>query len=162
VKNCKDRVEEVLAFISKHKLDAQIIWHRDKTVLSLEDALEVHGLDPGNVLKCLLLKGRGGKIVAVMVPGDVRIDVKKLERLINVKKLSFLPSTEMEAKFGLEPGGVDPLILPEVADVVVVEKTLMERDFVVGSGGSKFCGLRVNPDELLKVTEATILDFSGF
>ena len=47
--------------------------------------------------------------MAVMAPGDVRVDVKKLEKLIQVKKLSFMPGHEMKTRLGLKPGGVDPL-----------------------------------------------------
>lgn len=156
----EERVRRVADLIAEHGLDAEIIWHRERPVLSLEDAVEVHGLAPGNVLKCLLLRGRRGEMVAVMAPGDVRIDTKKLERLAGVKKLSFVPSRELKARYGVEPGGIDPLTLPELADLVFVERTLLEKDFVVGSAGSKYCGLKVKPRELAEAVKATILDFA--
>jgi len=62
----EERVGKVRSLVEKHGLDAEIVWHRGDPVLSLEDAMRVHGLSPGNVLKCLLMKGRGGRVVAVM------------------------------------------------------------------------------------------------
>jgi prolyl-tRNA editing enzyme YbaK/EbsC (Cys-tRNA(Pro) deacylase) len=124
--------------------------------------VDVHGVQPGNVLKCLLLKGRDGTVVAVMTPGDVRIDVKMLERLIGVKKLSFMPAGELKDRLGQEPGGVDPLILPEVAEMVVADSSLLGRGFVIGSAGSRFCGLKVKPKELLRAMKGVqIMDISA-
>lgn len=157
----EERVRRVADLIEEHGLEAEIIWHRERPVLSLEDAVEVHGLDPGNVLKCLLLRGRRGEVVAVMALGDVRIDIRKLERLAGARKLSFMRSREMEARFGVEPGGVDPLTLPELVDVVYAERRLLEKDFVVGSAGSRYCGLKVKPRELVEALEVTILDLAA-
>jgi len=88
----EDRVRQVESLLDRYGLEGEIIYHLNSPVLSLEDAMKIHGLAPGEVLKCLLLKSRNGKVIAVMAPGDVRIDLKKLERHANVKKLSFLSS----------------------------------------------------------------------
>ena len=160
MKSDEERVRRVASIIAEHGLAAEIIWHREMSVLSLKDAVEVLGLSPQNILKCLLLISRKGKVVAVMAPGDVRIDMKKLERTAGVKKLSFMPSKELESKFGIEPGGVDPLTLNELADMVFMERTLLEKDYVVGSAGSKYCGLKVRPSDLIKAVKATVLDIT--
>lgn len=162
MKDEEERVSRVVSLIEELGLDAEVIWHRERPVLSLEDAVEVHGIPPGNVLKCLLLKGRGGTVVAVMAPGDMRIDVKKLERLVGARKLSFMQADEMRGRLGLEPGGVDPLILPEVADMVVADENLVGRCFLVGSAGSRFCGLKIKPGELVEALKGTrVLDLSA-
>lgn len=162
MKREEERVSRVVCLVEELGLDAEVIWHRERPVLSLEDAVEVHGIPPGNVLKCLLLKGRGGTVAAVMAPGDVRVDVNRLERLLGVKKLSFMHAGEMRGKLGLEPGGVDPLTLSEVADVVVADESLIGRGFVVGSAGSRLCGLRIKPEDLFRVVKgARVMDLSA-
>lgn len=154
----EERVGRVAGLVAEHGLDADIIWHRERPILSLRDAVEVLGLSPGNVLKCLLLISRKGKVVAVMAPGDVRLDMKKLERIAGAKKLSFMSSSELESRFGVEPGGVDPLTLHELADMVFMERMLLEKDYVIGSAGSKYCGLKVKPRDLIEAVRATVLD----
>jgi hypothetical protein len=52
----------------------------------------------------------------------------------------------------------DPLTLPEHVREIFVEKSLMDKEFVIGSAGSKYCGLKIKPAEIIKVVEATILD----
>lgn len=156
----EERVREVEAFIAEYGLDAEVIWHRGRSILSTEDAVEVHGVAPGNILKCLILKDRKGTVVAVMAPGDVRIDTKRLERLAGLKKLSFMHRGELKAVLGVEPGGVDPLTLPRLVNTVFVERRLLEKDFVIGSAGSRHCGLRIRPGEILKVVKATIVDLA--
>ena len=53
-----------------------------------------------------------------------------------------------------------PAVLSEVAEVVVAERGLLGKGFVVGSAGSRFCGLRVRPEDLVKAVEARVLDLS--
>jgi prolyl-tRNA editing enzyme YbaK/EbsC (Cys-tRNA(Pro) deacylase) len=154
----EERVGKVRSLVEKHGLDAEIVWHREDPVLSLEDAMRVHSLSPGNVLKCLLMKGRGGRVVAVMAPGDVRIDVKRLGDLAGVRKLSFVSGEELRERFSVEPGGLDPLTLPGIADLVFVERSLLDRDWVMGSAGSRFCGLRVKPLELVEALGVPVVD----
>jgi len=154
----EERVRKVRSLVEKYGLDAEIIWHRDDPVLSLEDAMRVHGLSPGNVLKCLLMKGRKGKVIAVMAPGDVRIDMRKLGDQAGVRKLSFVSRDEMRERFSVEPGGLDPLTLPGMADVVFAERSLLDRDWVMGSAGSRYCGLRVKPGELVEALGVPVVD----
>lgn len=154
----EERVGKVRSLVEKYGLDAEIIWHRDDPVLSLEDAMRVHGLSPGNVLKCLLMKGRKGKVIAVMAPGDVRIDVKRLGDRAGVKKLSFVSGEELRERFSVEPGGLDPLTLLGMADVVFAERSLLDREWVMGSAGSRYCGLRVKPGELVEVLGVPVVD----
>jgi len=154
----EERVRKVRSLVEKYGLDAKIIWHRDDPVLSLDDAMRVHGLSPGNVLKCLLMKGRRGKVIAVMAPGDVRIDVKRLGDLVGVKKLSFVSGVELRERFSVEPGGLDPLTLPGMTDMVFAERSLLDREWVMGSAGSRYCGLRVKPGELVEVLGVPVVD----
>lgn len=154
----EERVGKVMSLVEKHGLDAKVIWHREDPVLTLEDAMRIHCLSPGNVLKCLLMKGRKGRVVAVMASGDVRIDVKRLGNLAGVKKLSFVSEEELRERFSVEPGGLDPLILPEIADMVLAERSLLYKDWVMGSAGSRYCGLRVKPRELVEALGVTVVD----
>jgi prolyl-tRNA editing enzyme YbaK/EbsC (Cys-tRNA(Pro) deacylase) len=154
----EDTVREIQKLIDEHHLDAQIIWHRDRPVLSMEDAMKVHGIAPGNVLKCLIMKDRRSAVIAVMAPGDVRIDTNKLEQLAGLKKLTFITGEEMITRLGVEPGAVDPLTLPQRVSEIFMESTLLDKVWVIGSAGSRYCGLRIRPLEILRIVEATVLD----
>jgi prolyl-tRNA editing enzyme YbaK/EbsC (Cys-tRNA(Pro) deacylase) len=158
----EDRVRQVESLLDRYGLDGEIIYHLNSPVLSLEDAMKVHGLAPGEVLKCLLLKSSDSKVIAVMAPGDVRIDLKKLERHANVKKLSFLSINEMKKRFSVEPGGIDPLTLSNMADLVFAERRLLDSEFVMGSAGSKYCGLKIRPYELIEALNIAVLDIAKF
>lgn len=156
----EERVAKVKSLIEEHGLDAEIVWHRENPVLSLDDAMQVHGLSPDNVLKCLLMKGRKGKIIAVIAPGDVRINMGRLQNLANIKKLSFVSREELRERFSVEPGGLDPLTLPGIADMVFVEKSLIQKEWVMGSAGSRYCGLKVKPKELVEALGVPVVDIA--
>lgn len=155
-----ERVRRVEELIAERGLEADIVWHRGRAVLSLEDAMNVLSINPGNVLKCIILKGRRGKTVGVIARGDVRIDMKKLEEVAGVRKPRFMNEEELRERLGVEPGGIDPLTLPQRVDVVLVERSLLEKDFVIGSAGSRYCGLRICPREILRVVEARVVDLA--
>ncbi len=156
----EERVRRVEKTIAQQGLRAEIIWHRGRPVLSLQDAVSVLGINPRNVLKCLLLRDYKGKTVALIAPGDIRVDVKKVERLTGVKKPRFLTREELHDRFGTEPGGIDPLTFTQGVDVVLMEASLLQRQYVIGSAGSKYCGLKIIPQEILKVVSATVADLA--
>jgi prolyl-tRNA editing enzyme YbaK/EbsC (Cys-tRNA(Pro) deacylase) len=156
----EERVNKVESLLEKFSLDAKIIWHRNNPVLSLEDAIRVHGLTPGNVLKCLLLKSRKGIIIAVMASGEVRIDMKKLGHKANVKKLSFMSKDEMKKRYSIEPGGLDPFILQNITDLIFMDSSLLDKDYVMGSAGSKYCGLKIRSKDLVEAINVQVTDIA--
>ena len=84
--------------------------------------------------------------------------MNKLERLAGLKKLTFMTGEEMIARLGVGPGAVDPLTLPQLVSEIFVERTLLDKGFVIGSAGSRYCGLRIRPSEIMKAVEAMVLD----
>jgi len=45
-----------------------------------------------------------------------------------------------------------------MADMVFVERSLLDRDWVMGSAGSRYCGLKVNPGELVEALGVPVVD----
>jgi prolyl-tRNA editing enzyme YbaK/EbsC (Cys-tRNA(Pro) deacylase) len=45
-----------------------------------------------------------------------------------------------------------------MADLVFVERSLLDRDWVMGSAGSRYCGLRVRPGELVEALGVPVVD----
>ena len=50
------------------------------------------------------------------------------------------------------PGGIPPILLPN--DIKkYIDKDLMKKDFVYGSGGDRFTGLKIKVNDILKYNE---------
>jgi prolyl-tRNA editing enzyme YbaK/EbsC (Cys-tRNA(Pro) deacylase) len=155
----KEKVKQTVELIKAKNLRAEIIWHLDKTGETTADALRVHKIPSENLLKCLLLIDKQHRPLIVMITGDKRIDFAKLEMLSGLSKLRLARKEEMDEILGKEQGEVAPIGLPEIIPVFIDEK-VMSQEFVMGSAGSKFAGLKIIPMDILKCTNARTEDVS--
>lgn len=103
----------------------------------------VLGLDPALSANCVVVAGsRGGdeRVAACVVLATTRADVnKRVKKLLDVRKASFLPMDRATAESGMEYGGITPLGLPEGWRVLVDSRVPAAGEVIIGSGirGSK-------------------------
>ncbi|MCP2266651.1 YbaK/EbsC family protein [Promicromonospora thailandica] len=92
--------------------------HADTATLN-----ELHGLPPEASANCVLVAGRRGeeeRIAACVVPATTFADVnKRVRKLLDVRKASFLPTDRAVADSGMEYGGITPVGLPAAYRVLV-------------------------------------------
>lgn len=121
------------------------------------DAARALGVEPGQIIKSVAFAAKDGTVVLVVAPGDRRIDTNKVSTLLGLERLkSAAPAQVLEAT-GYPAGGVPPV--GHVAGLrVVVEITLLERDELIGGGGSEHLLLRIAPSEVVRATGAIIGD----
>ncbi len=155
----KENVRRVEAIIRERQLSAQVILHPTTLIRNLESHLKLYGGTADQVLKCLCFMSRGKPLV-VMASGEIRIDMKKLEKLSDIKDCRMATPQELEKEFGRIPGSIDPLTIPENIPVFADEK-LFQKEWVVGSAGSPYAGLKIAPKEILKVRNVKIADLAS-
>lgn len=104
---------------------------------------EALGLAPENSANCVLVAGtRGGqeRIAACLVLAHTRADVnKRVRKLLDVRKASFLPMDRAVEESGMEYGGIGPIGLPAGHRLLVDARVVSAAEVVIGSGirGSK-------------------------
>jgi len=151
-------VEKVQQIITQYNLNAQIIRHPQHGITSLQSHLDLYNGTAENVLKCLCMISEGKPLV-VMASGEIRIDTKKLSAISNMKDIRMARLEELQPLFGRNPGGIDALTIPKEMPLFA-DKRLFEKEFVVGSAGSPFAGLKLNPKEILKVQQPITADLA--
>ena len=154
------KIESIRKLIEDSCLDAELVWHKDKAVLSVDDAVQVHHVAPENIMKCLCFIDKKGRIAGVIASSEVKIDMKKLEEAAGLRKPRLMLPHELKSRFNKEPGEIDPLTLAEKVDLLFIESSLLSKAFAIGSAGSKYCGLRITPEELLRATKARVSNLS--
>jgi Ala-tRNA(Pro) deacylase len=120
---------------------------------------EALGIASADVAKTLVVRTPEGYVRAVL-PATERIDLRKLRRIHGGgKKKVHLASEEQLARdypeFDL---GAVPPIGGARRDRVVVDRRLAERDSVVLEAGSHEESVRIPTGDLLRVTEAEVVD----
>jgi len=152
----EEKIESIRKMIEDGRLNAELVWHKDRAVLSVEDAVQVHHLGPEKIMKCLCFIDKKGRVVGVIASSEVKMNMKKLEEAAGLRKPRLMLPDELKTRFNKEPGEIDPLTLAEKVDLLFIDSSLLNKEFLIGSAGSKHCGLRITPEELLRVTKARV------
>ena len=115
----------------------------DPQIADTAALLDATDLSPATSANCVLVAGsRSGeeRIAACMVLANTRADVnKRVKKLLDVRKASFLPLDRAVAESGMEYGGIGPIGLPENYRVLIDSRVAEARELLIGSGirGSK-------------------------
>src|SRR5580658_4383764 len=102
-------------------------------IFTVEEGRAWHNKIPGLHCKSLFLKDRKDKIWLVVMPGDKRADLNRLEKTIQAARLSFGRPELLLEVLGLTPGSVTPFGL--INDVtrcvtVVIDQDLLKSEWV--------------------------------
>lgn len=88
---------------------------------SLEEAAQLQGLEPRDIVKTLVVRRGEGDYLFVLVPGDREIAWPKLRALLGVNRISMPDAATAKDETGYERGTITPFgsttAWPVVADV---------------------------------------------
>jgi len=135
LKKLKNLIKEV-------GVEGEIIYHK-LSGKKTENAEKALGVSREHILKSLLFKSKD-RHVAAIITGNKKVDVRKLEKLIGLKKLRLATPQEVKAFTGFEIGGVPPFIFYKLCPTYV-DKEVMEKEYVIGAAGSEYYGIRFSP-----------------
>jgi Cys-tRNA(Pro) deacylase len=112
-------------------LDAAGIAHevtRHGPVGSLAEAAAARGVQPGDIIKTLVVRRADDDFLFVLVPGDREISWPKLRALLGVNRISMPDAATAREVTGYERGTITPFgstrAWPVVADETVAGRTI--------------------------------------
>jgi Cys-tRNA(Pro) deacylase len=148
-------VERVADFLRQAGAEARIEEFGDETPTAA-DAARAVGCAPDQIVKSVVLVVEGVPVLA-LVPGDRRLDVRKVARALGARKARIATAEEVEAATGFVPGAVAPFALPRVQRAVC-EQSLLALPLVwVGAGSTRHLA-SLAPRELLRLSRAEAMD----
>ncbi len=123
------------------------------------DEAQALGLSPDEVGKTLVLAVPDGHVRAV-IPASERIDLRKVREILGVgkKKVHLASEDDLARDYPEFDLGAVPPFGGTSRDVVLVDRRVAERDSVVLEAGSHDESIRVRTDDLVRVTEAQVVD----
>ena len=125
---------------------------------SLEEAAELMGITPADIVKSLVVKRRDGTFVFALVPGGRKISWPKLRAVVGVNKLQLPDASLALAATGYERGTITPLG-STTAWPVVADASIAGRRVSMGAG-EHGRSLFVDADRLIDAFGATVADIS--
>ena len=149
-------VERVGADAAARGLEIEVIDR--PAARSLEEAAELMGIEPGDIVKSLVVKRSDDTYVFALVPGGRKISWPKLRALLSVNKLQLPDASLALAATGYERGTITPLG-STTAWPVVVDATIAGRRVSMGAG-EHGRSLFVDADALVRAFDATVADIT--
>ncbi|WP_158782743.1 YbaK/EbsC family protein [Pantoea sp. BAV 3049] len=147
-------LESVRQFFAERAPDIGIIELPESTA-TVELAARAHHVEPGQIAKTLSLKVKD-RVVLIVTRGDARLDNRKLKETLG-SKARMLSTDEVVNWTGHPVGGVCPFGL-ETPLQVFCDVSLKHYDEVLPAAGSVHSAVRITPQLMAELTEATWVD----
>lgn len=125
---------------------------------SLEEAAQILGIEPADIVKTLVVKRADGTFLFALVPGDRQIGWPKLRAVVGVNKLQLPDAQQALDATGYERGTITPLgsttAWPAYADASIIGRR------VSLGAGEHGLSLFVDADALIAALGATVADIT--
>lgn len=125
---------------------------------SLEEAADILGITPADIVKSLVLRHKDGSYFFALIPGDRQISWPKLRTLLSVNKVSMPPPADALAATGYERGTITP-IGSSTAWPVYADERIQGKRVSMGAGAHGK-SVFVDADQLIAALGATAADIS--
>jgi prolyl-tRNA editing enzyme YbaK/EbsC (Cys-tRNA(Pro) deacylase) len=119
-----------------------------------------YGIPPENACNTIVVvaKATPKQYFACLVNATTKLDVNhKISKLVGIKRLSFASSEETSELTDQMIGGVTLLALPNEWPVYIDER-VMSLDYAILGGGNRSSKIKLAPDELRKIPNASVAD----
>lgn len=149
-----DPLDRLRRYLDTVRSDAEIVTPPAdaSTVTAAAEALGVH---PSQIVKSLLFQNRRGDVVLAVASGGFRVDRRRLADLIGAGHLKLAAPATVLAVSGYAVGGMPPVGHATPLNVVV-DCAVLSQSIVFGGGGRSDLLLRIRPDEIVRLTGATV------
>jgi Cys-tRNA(Pro)/Cys-tRNA(Cys) deacylase len=133
----------------------------DPAIHSATEAALAYGAAPEEVYKTLVLLRDAARPLLVMVPGPAEVDMRRLARSLGEKRVRMAPQRDAERLTGLQVGGIGALALLGAPFDVCLERAALGHERIYVNPGRRGVNVRVRVDDLVRLTNARIVDAMG-
>ena len=133
-----------------------------KLKLSAEQTAEFLNAPLFTIFKSIVVERRGtGKPILAVVPGDREVNLKKLAKAVDEKKVTPATQKDAERLTKLKAGGISPLALINRGFEIVIDESVLNQELVHISGGEIGLNIRLPSSDLVKITGAKVAKISS-
>jgi Cys-tRNA(Pro)/Cys-tRNA(Cys) deacylase len=151
-------VNNVTRFLDSKKVNYSVFELPEQKLGAVETA-QILDVPPEIIFKSIVINRRGpGKPILAVVPGNREVDLKKLARAVGEKKVSPATQREAEELTHLQTGGISPLALLNRGFQILIHQSALEKKAIHISGGERGLNIRLDPKDLIKLSNARTAD----
>ncbi len=146
--------------LRKYLEDDQIWYkiHKKDSTVHTADAAAKTGIPLKRITKSLVCLVDGEEPIVCIIPGNSRLDTKKVEKLVQ-GRVKICPFEQVHRYSGYDPGATPPCCYENV-DRVIVDKKILEFETTFGGGGTNTSLLEIKPKDIVELNNASVEDVS--
>lgn len=129
----------------------------DESDLSAVTLAKKIGQNIEQIFKTLVLRGDKTGVFVCVIPGNTEVDLKKAAKVSGNKNCAMIQLKELLPLTGYIRGGCSPLGMKKTYPIFIHE-TCVLFDQIFISAGLRGLQLKINPNDLIKVTGAIVCD----
>lgn len=107
------------------------------------------------VFKTMVLRSDKGAVCVCCIPGHGELDLKRVARLIDNKKVDLIPMKEILNLTGYVRGGCSPLAMKKQYPTFL-DASALDYPYIVVSAGLRGAQLKLAPQDLVKASQARV------
>ena len=111
------------------------------------------------VFKTLVLRGDRTGVLICVVPGDAEVDLKAAARASGNKSVEMLHMKDLLPTTGYIRGGCSPIGMKK-SFPTYIHSTCRLYDSIYVSAGVRGLQIRIAPDDLIRTTDASVVDLT--
>jgi Cys-tRNA(Pro)/Cys-tRNA(Cys) deacylase len=137
----------------------EVHQHEDEQYTA-EGVAQDLGVPAAQVVKAMLVRCDGSWYVLVVVPGDERLSLEKVQASVGAGKVNLASKQEVERITGYTVGAVSVIGFRQGGVLTFVDKGVLDLEQVIISSGRPDAGLALSPDDMMDALEgAQVGDF---
>ncbi len=144
-------IRETLDFAVDNAIDGTVIFHPDIDGTRSAAAARALGVEASDVINCMILSRDETSFLAAICEATRKISLARLKELTAASSLRWATPDEIQEITSHPPGGVPVIQVFRMVETVFISETVMEKPFVVGSAGTEFIGLKLEPEVLRRL-----------
>lgn len=146
-----------MRILDSKKIQYEEINYDTKGGISGIDVAIKTGENPEYVFKTLVTYSKEKENYVFVIPSLNELDLKKAANITNSKKIDMLSKKDLLPLTGYIHGGCSPIGMKKLFKTFIHESA-KDKEYIYVSGGKIGIQLKINPNDLLKITNAKYED----
>lgn len=138
-------------YLDQQQVDYRLLPHQQEAH-TIEDAARQRGIEPAQMVKCILLRDMSDRLALACTPGDRSVDPKKVRTVLNWRRMTCVDLDQVEAITGYQIGTVTPLLL-RTPMPIIFDHAISQQVIVTISSGSLMAGVALTPYDLIQLCQ---------
>ncbi|GAA4653149.1 Cys-tRNA(Pro) deacylase [Anaerocolumna aminovalerica] len=149
-----------MRLLDQGKIEYESIEYEvDENNLAGEHVADQIGVPAQQVFKTLVAKGEKKGILVFCIPVNMELNLKKAAAVVGDKKIEMVHVKDLLGLTGYIRGGCSPIGMKKKYPTYIDESAILF-DTITVSAGIKGCQLVIQPDDLIKFTDAVVCDIA--